>query len=385
MVSLPLSPGMASIWKNPKSKYWTACWRDPSGKQRRATTRTTDRRLARRMAEEFERATKSKQSLAQFEKVLRGLHEQFGSTDFEKRSLHAFLKEWVAEKEPSVAPSTIKFYRATVQKLLEYFGERANQPIAEVTPGDLVGFRNQLAQQTGASTVNHDLVGIKMIFKAARRLGRITEDPAEFVAPVREFDDPSEEKRRPFTIAELQALLATADDEWQSMIKLGLYSGARLGDIALLRWSNVDLERGELRFTARKTGKSTLLPIVGPMLSHLETLASSEDPHGFLHPRAAGVLNRTNQSAGLSRLFGELLEQAGLRPVKSDNSLPRRRGNSLSFHSLRHTMVSLLKDAGVAQAVVQELAGHASVEMSARYTHTDRQSMERAIAALPRL
>jgi len=37
-----------------------------------------------------------------------------------------------------------------------------------------------LAEQIGASTVNHDLVAVRMLFKAARRLGRISEDPSEF-------------------------------------------------------------------------------------------------------------------------------------------------------------------------------------------------------------
>jgi integrase len=41
----------------------------------------------------------------------------------------------------------------------------------------------------------------------------------------------------------------------------------------------------------------------------------------------------------------------------------------LSFHSLRHTAVSLLKDAGVPDAVVMALVGHESTAISQRYTH----------------
>jgi hypothetical protein len=43
----------------------------------------------------------------------------------------------------------------------------------------------------------------------------------------------------------------------------------------------------------------------------------------------------------------------------------------LSFHSLRHTAVSLLKDAGIPEAAVMELGGHDSKQMSAHYTHVD--------------
>jgi integrase len=346
--------------------------------------------LALRLANEYEEASRNRRTLTQLETVLRKYHEELGGEAFQKRSLRAFCQEWLEERGPSVSASTKKFYRKTVEKLLEYFAKRSDQPIAEVTYNDLVNFRNQLAKQVGSSTVNHDLIAVKMIFKDARRLKRITEDPAEFLKPVREFDDPSQEKRRPFTIEELKTLLAAADPEWQSMIKCGLYTGARLGDIAVLRWSNVDLERGELKITARKTRKLILLPIVGPFAAHIENLPSSDDPQEFLHPRAAEIFSRTNRSASLSRLFGDLLEQAGLRSVKvrstrTATSSDRHRSNALSFHSLRHTAVSLLKDAGIPQAVVQAVAGHTTEKMSALYTHVGREALERAAVAFPTL
>jgi len=81
--------------------------------------------------------------------------------------------------------------------------------------------------------------------------------------------------------------------------------------------------------------------------------------------------------------------QAGLREVSPRRSGSghdgRRNSNALCFHSLRHTAVSLLKDAGIPQATVQELVGHSSAEMSALYTHVGRESLERAAAALPAL
>ena len=61
----------------------------------------------------------------------------------------------------------------------------------------------------------------------------------------------------------------------------------------------------------------------------------------------------------------------------------RRASSELSFHSLRHTAVTLLKDAGIPQAVVQELIGHDSQQMSALYTHVGHEALERATAALP--
>jgi integrase len=338
------------------------------------------------MADEFERASRNKRTLAQLEKILRGYHEELGGEGSRAYSLQTFCQEWLAEKEPSVSPATKKFYRATLAKLCTYFGERALRPIAEITYSDLVGFRNELAKQLSACSTNNQLTCLKGIFKAARRLGYLSENPAEFLSPVRELAKACEEERRPFTLEELQRLLTAADLEWQSMIRIGLYTGARLADVATLHWSQVDLERGEIAFTPRKTGKRIILPIVGPLLEHIGSLPASDDPNGFLHPRAAESFSRTNTSASLSHLFGDLLQAAGLRSVQSAKAAgSRHRSNALSFHSLRHTMVSLLKDAGVAQAVVQELAGHASVAMSARYTHVGKEALEHAVASLPRL
>jgi hypothetical protein len=46
---------VASVWKHPKSLYWTACFRDQNGRQRRISTKETDNKKALKIAEEFER------------------------------------------------------------------------------------------------------------------------------------------------------------------------------------------------------------------------------------------------------------------------------------------------------------------------------------------
>jgi integrase len=82
--------------------------------------------------------------------------------------------------------------------------------------------------------------------------------------------------------------------------------------------------------------------------------------------------------------------QAGLRAKLNHQGrgigrAAKRAPSQLSFHSLRHTAVSLLKDAGIPQAVVQEFIGHDSEQMSALYTHVGREALERAAAALPEI
>ena len=110
-----------------------------------------------------------------------------------------------------------------------------------------------------------------MLFRSAQRDGFILDDPAESVKPAKLV---ATFERRPFTIDELRAVLSVADDEWSRLIKFGLYTGQRLCDIATLTWAQVDLERDEIRLTARKTNKALLVPYRPPLREHLLSLAS---------------------------------------------------------------------------------------------------------------
>ena len=56
---------------------------------------------------------------------------------------------------------------------------------------------------------------------------------------------------------------------------------------------------------------------------------------------------------------------------------------TLSFHSLRHTAVSMMEAAGIPEATGMELVGHESVEMSRLYTHTGDAELKRASESFP--
>ena len=185
-----------------------------------------------------------------------------------------------------------------------------------------------------------------------------------------------------------------ADNEWRSMIQFGLFTGMRLADVASLTWANLDTVRGELKYQSRKTAKTLILPIVGPLADHIATLTAGDDQIAPLHPRAFASLERTGKSGTLSNWFADVMADAGLRArkkhhlTKSDERKGRssaREKNALSFHCLRHTAVSLLKDAGVPAAVVMELVGHDSTQMSEHYTHVGKEALAAAAKKMPSL
>jgi integrase len=278
------------------------------------------------------------------------------------------------------------FYRSSLAKFLHFLCKRSNDAITDITKQDVIAFRNLLVTQVSAKTVNHDLKALKMLFKSARRDGVVTEDPTEFVETVRRERAPK--IKRPFTLPELRLVLDLASEEWRSMILFGLYSGQRLGDIATLRWNNIDSAHGELRFSTQKTGKRMILPLAEPLRKYIESLPAPKDQSAPVHPQAFDLVERQRKTGNLSNQFANLLAAAGLRQKKHHKSTGKGRGSRrdvepLSFHSLRRTATTLLHEAGVPAAVAQAMIGHDSEAMHELYVSVGRESLQRAAASLP--
>jgi integrase len=380
---------MASITRHPQSQFWTACFRDSNGRQRRVSTKATDKKQAQRIAEEFEKAVRTQRTVRQTQAVLDRLHEELTGEKISRLSLREFAAQWLSTKAAETAPATLIHYRGCIAKLLDFLAERADSPLTEIVRADLLAYRNFLATTLTARTANGHVALVKMVFKSARRDGVLVDNPAEFIGTIRERGNAS--SKRPFSLAEIQAVLAVADAEWRSLIIFGIYSGQRLSDLASLSWNNIDLERCEVRLVTRKTNRTMVIPMAPALKTHIESLPAGEQPDAPLHPRAFRTLTQTGKAATLSNQFGDLLEQAGLRakqPHKSHNSLGighsgRREVNALSFHSLRRTATTWLHEAGVADAVAQSLIGHSSKAVHDTYVSVGREALNKAVATLP--
>ena len=383
---------MASLWQRPHSKFLIACFTDASGRQLKRSTKTTDRKQARKIAEQYEEAANRRRTARQVREVIASLHKEITHEDLPVVSVRDFIQGWFERKKHETSPATIAFYKSTAGKFLAYLQrvDQAGMDIEAVTREHITGFRNSLTATLAPRSVNHALKGLRSIFKAARRDGVIQDDPTEFVDAVRQSGG---DEQRAFTIEELRAILAASDDEWRGMIKCGLYLGQRLADIAMLTWANVDLARGEMRLTTRKTGKKLILPIAPPLRRHLESLSSSGQTKKPLHPRAYAVVQQDGRASRLSKQFGELLEAAGLRAKipkglkakEGTSTVGRRRGGVPTFHGLRRTAATLLHEAGIPAAVAQTLIGHDDEATHALYVNVGREAMERAAAVMPDL
>jgi hypothetical protein len=104
------------------------------------------------------------------------------------------------------------------QKFLRFFGQRADESIAEITKQDVVAFRNSLLSHISADTVSHDLKALKMLFTAARRESAIVGDLTGFVETARRKS--RAKTKCPFTLPELRSVFNLASHEWRWMIFL---------------------------------------------------------------------------------------------------------------------------------------------------------------------
>ena len=92
---------------------------------------------------------------------------------------------------------------------------------------------------------------------------------------------------------------------------------------------------------------------------------------------------------GLSREFKTIMETAGVDDGRieverdGDNPTKGRAFSALTFHSLRHSFVTHLANAGVADEMRMKLTGHTNGKVHGRYTKLQLDPLKAAIATLP--
>jgi integrase len=379
---------MASIRQRTGTKFWFACITLPNGRRVQRSTKETNRKKAQQIADKWEAATRARVTARQTQKVIAELYRDITGQHLVFPTVREYFESWVARKKPEIVPSSYRLYHDKARRFVNWLGPRADQQIALINRDDILGFRAVELERVAPRSVNHSIKFLRMVFKTAKEDGKYhDENPASGVK-VSKLGNAS--RRRGFTIPEIKRVLKIANDEWRSLIYFGLYSGQRLGDLARLTWQNVDLDRDEIRFVSRKTGRTMIIPIAPPLRAQIENLPAGDDPHQPLHPRAFASVEKSGGVNTLSRQFRELLADAGLATPKAHRTTkaaPGRDGprelSQISFHSLRHTATSLMKTAGVNASVVMDIIGHESEAVSAYYTHIDEETKRRAIAMLP--
>ncbi|MGN0855134.1 MAG: tyrosine-type recombinase/integrase [Kiritimatiellia bacterium] len=193
--------------------------------------------------------------------------------------------------------------------------------------------------------------------------------------------------RRELTLDEVRRLLSAAGGfgrEWRMLFSLAIYTGMRLGDCCRLGWEAVDLASSVIQIVPHKTRRYFVgRPIVIPLHPELAALLGETKPEcrcGFVMDAIARdfVVRRWTVSRTLERIFA-------MANIRTSILLEgrERRTPLATFHSLRHTFVSIAVNAGVPLAAVQSIVGHTSTAMTRHYYHPSEDVLRQAVAAIP--
>ncbi len=173
---------------------------------------------------------------------------------------------------------------------------------------------------------------------------------------VERFKEASRE--RYFSPQELKAigaaLVAVEEDEKRPAnpfavlaLRLAMFLGLRIGEVASLRWENVDLESGTLRLPETKTGARThtlpspaqALLATAPRLG--ECVIPGRDPNAPLNHKA------------IHKVWDRVRKLAKLEDAR--------------IHDIRHTVATMAAETGAGAHLVRDLIGHKTLAMANLY------------------
>ena len=258
------------------------------------------------------------------------------------RSFSQLLGEYWKAVHPNKSPTTQRREEEIKQKLEAHFGKKL---LVKIHPQDVRMYQTSRRGEVAAATVNREMVLLRHLFTMAVEWHYLLGSPAKGIKQLRE------ENRlfRYLTFEEAPRMIESCNGYLRSMVLVDLHSGLRKGELLRLKWSEIDFDRGVLTVVNAKSGRSRHIPmnrVLTETLSSIERIAGS--PYVFCK-RDGKPFGSVNMGFRAAR------ERVGLKDVR--------------FHDLRHTFASWLVIRGVSLAVVRELLGHSSYEMTLRYAH----------------
>lgn len=287
--------------------------------------------------------------------LLDGMHR-------ETPTLAAFAKDYLADCDATNRARTVREKAATLR--------RAVLPALGKLRLDAIGVREldkyraaRVAAGRHPKTCNDEVALVVTMLRRAVEWGILPKAPR----PKKLRVPPSEFDHLAFDEA---AKLVAAGAEWAPMILLALRTGMRRGELRALRWQDVDLTAGRLVvnqaaddrgvITPPKNNRAREIPLSDDAIAALRSVPRSLDPSALVF----GTITQRQMDRPLQRAC----RRAGLRAV--------------GWHVLRHTFASQLVMRGAPLKAVQELLGHATLQMTMRYAHLSPDARRDAVQLL---
>ncbi|MEW4564201.1 tyrosine-type recombinase/integrase [Bremerella sp. JC770] len=236
---------------------------------------------------------------------------ELGYCNHRKRStLGDFIENYIISREDA-AENTIRNYRDTKQKLVDYF--QADQMLDHITAGDADDWRQSLVKKgLSESTISKTVKNAKHFFKLAKHKGLVRINPFQHLRAGGEENA----SRKHYVENSLidKAIEHAPDIEWKLIIALARYGGLRCpSEIQALKWSDIDWSNGRFKVSSPKTKRQGKPYRTVPLFPELRPLLKDASVHA--NKGATHVITKHRQKNGnLRTQFVRILKRAGIDP-----------------------------------------------------------------------
>lgn len=226
--------------------------------------------------------------------------------------------------------------------------------------------KHRVDQGAKQTTVNRELAAISHLFTKAEEWGWIDRRPAK----IKRFREDSG-RNVYLTVEQAKRLVEAAKSDQNTQIYpfvvIALETSMRKTEILTIRRENVDLDRHLIYIPRAKAGPREQ-PITSYLAEFLRGYLEALPPGTpWLFPSIAAASGRTTD---FKRPYKRVILAAGLSPME------------INKHTLRHTAISHLVQAGVDLPTVSRISGHKSLAMVLRYAHQNGAHIRAAMDKL---
>ena len=365
--------GFGSLIFKGEGRPWLARW-VYKGQVYYRTTGEPDKKKALKKLEYITRPYREKRAIDVERNLLnriRSLQENVSKEKLLITDLWAVFAKKL--KNDDVTGSTEKCYEGFVNVMVDWMKKRVKH-VNDITQKIAEEYLEHLASTVGATTYNIRLVLFKRIWKALSNDYMMDADVWENFKKKKV----AKTSRRTVNNFEIGKVLAKADTfDMKLLLTIGIYTGLRISDCALLKWCDVDIEHKIIRTIPIKTRKHMDAPVEIPIHpTLLKMLEDAKHDSEYVSESNATAYNNGHLSGQVVDLF----KKCGIQTSKKVDGKTKI---VCGFHSLRHTFISMAINSGMSPLLVQKIVGHSAVNMTEHYFHENMDKMTEGINTLP--
>lgn len=293
------------------------------------------------------------------------------------------IKEFLTKVyKPRGGESNVSGYKRSVRTLLDFLGELSNRPLDQLTVGECTEFLTQRLQVAAYGSVRLTKSLLSTAFNAAVADDIILKNPWAFVRidHIAPRNMPRKIDRIPFTEDEMRIMFTQFPSPWRELVAVSfLTGGQRISDACRLKWSHVDFNANIVDFRTKKSSKEIKCPIIPPLRAILEKLHVADEEYVFPEMNSMYASNRSS----VSKDFIAMMRKFGIDPMTVKTQGAKRSFSRKSFHSIRHTVVSMLRSSNqFSQDLARQIVGHNSEAVERAYFTADISSKQAGIEYL---